>query len=243
MCNTTALVLQAIKDTKVDMQVYAAIYIDSNEDAYDTQVKAIGDAFATYGVDNVEGVAVGNEFLLIDMTAAGSGDVDPTKSTYLHAVKKLVPYITKFRASLASWNLSKTIKVGTGDAGALMSTALGEYIDYFMANVHPWFAGTTVEDGPAWTYNYFMEADVAPALNSSRQVDTYIAETGWPTGHDPLTKEGSDSRAGGGKDATLANLQSEYGWFTWAIASADVSSLPRQLCLPGQHQRHKVLLL
>jgi len=207
MCNTTALVLQAIKDTKVDMTVFPAIYIDENTSAYHTQVEALKDAFQTYGVDNIGGVAVGNEFLLINMTAGGY-DTAPSGPGYTTAVKYLAQYITDFRKQLNSWGLSKTIPVGTGDAGALMSTTLAQYIDYYMANVHPWFAGTTVQVSAAWTWDFFQEWDVAPALQASNQPETYIAETGWPTGSSPRTSENNDERKD--TDATVANLQSEY---------------------------------
>lgn len=85
-CNQTALVLQAIQDTKVDMSVYVAICeyecgiqagrsidkgrcsylldVDSNTDAFETQVSAVEDALKTYGADHVLGVTVGNEYIL-----------------------------------------------------------------------------------------------------------------------------------------------------------------------------------
>jgi glucan 1,3-beta-glucosidase len=56
-CNDTALVLQAIQDTKVNMTIWPAIYVDSNEDAYATQVTAVQDALKTYGTDHIEGVS------------------------------------------------------------------------------------------------------------------------------------------------------------------------------------------
>jgi exo-beta-1,3-glucanase (GH17 family) len=88
-----------------------------------------------------------------------------------------------------------------------MSTTLGKNIDYYMANVHPWFAGTTVEDSAAWTYEYYMETDVAPAEASPNTPETFVAETGWPTAWTKVVDPSVDQRAG--TDATVENLQSE----------------------------------
>ena len=61
-CNISALVLNAIKVTKVDMKVYLGNYISLTDDAaYTRQKAAIEDALKTYGADNVLGVTVGNE--------------------------------------------------------------------------------------------------------------------------------------------------------------------------------------
>ena len=61
-CNISALVLNAIKLTKVDMKVYLGNYISLTDDAaYTRQKAAIEDALKTYGADNVLGVTVGNE--------------------------------------------------------------------------------------------------------------------------------------------------------------------------------------
>jgi glucan 1,3-beta-glucosidase len=56
-CNATAMVLQAIQDTKVNMTIWPAIYIDSNEAAYTTQLAAVKSALETYGTDHIEGVS------------------------------------------------------------------------------------------------------------------------------------------------------------------------------------------
>ena len=63
--------MQAIQDTKVDMTIWPAICaflqltierkliadVDSDEDAYDTQVAAVESALKTYGTSMVEGVS------------------------------------------------------------------------------------------------------------------------------------------------------------------------------------------
>jgi exo-beta-1,3-glucanase (GH17 family) len=65
-CNQSALVLEAIKQTKVDMKVYLGNYPIATDAgaAYVRQRDIIKEALQTYGVDHVAGVTVGNEFVL-----------------------------------------------------------------------------------------------------------------------------------------------------------------------------------
>jgi hypothetical protein len=62
----TGLQLDAIKQTKVDMQVYLGNYpiATDNGAAYKRQRDLILDALKTYGADHVAGITVGNEFIL-----------------------------------------------------------------------------------------------------------------------------------------------------------------------------------
>lgn len=50
-----------------------------------------------------------------------------------------------------------------------------------MANVHPWFANTTVQNGPQWTWDFFDQTNVAAANAVSNKPQMSIAEVGWPT--------------------------------------------------------------
>lgn len=50
-----------------------------------------------------------------------------------------------------------------------------------MANVHPWFANVTVQNGPQWTWDFFEQTDVQPANALANKPDMSIAEVGWPT--------------------------------------------------------------
>lgn len=51
------MVLHAIRETRVEMGVYVAVYVDANEQAYQDQLKAIRDALQVYGTGNVLGVS------------------------------------------------------------------------------------------------------------------------------------------------------------------------------------------
>ena len=58
--------LEAIKQTKVNMTVYLANYpiATDNGEAYKRQRDVIKQALQTYPKENIEGVIVGNEFML-----------------------------------------------------------------------------------------------------------------------------------------------------------------------------------
>ena len=58
--------LEAIRQTKVDMQVYLGNYNEPNDNnaAYNRQKGEIQQVITTYGTDNIAGVTVGNEFML-----------------------------------------------------------------------------------------------------------------------------------------------------------------------------------
>ena len=58
------------------------------------------------------------------------------------------------RTLLKGMNLSKTIPVGTADAGSMITTSLSTGSDYVMANVHPWFGGVPIDQAAGWVYSY-----------------------------------------------------------------------------------------
>lgn len=65
-CDVPSLVLEAIQKTKVNMTVYLAAWVpqpadDPDNSTYERQVNAVIQAIKTYGVDNVDGITVGNE--------------------------------------------------------------------------------------------------------------------------------------------------------------------------------------
>ncbi|GMK59660.1 hypothetical protein CspeluHIS016_0802660 [Cutaneotrichosporon spelunceum] len=201
-CDMTALVLEAIKQTKVDMTIYPAIYIDSNTQAYKDQTDAILAAFQKYGVDNIGGLAVGNEWLLNQ-----ANDV-PSGSKYLSDVKTLLGYVDEVKTKVQALSLSKPMPIGTGDAGSLFSTTLAQGLDFYMANVHPWFGKVPIDQAADWTYDYFMNNDVVYSQQVPNQPAMYIAETGWPTKF--TTPQGADTGQTSGNppsDATVAQLQ------------------------------------
>ena len=165
-CNVTALVLDAIDRTKVNLTIWPAIYLDQsdpNDAAWNRQVANITFALDSYGTDHIGGISVGNEYLLDGGSATN-----------------LLQYVQQFRTLASSKNW--TFPVGTADAGSMFTATVAAGVDYFMANVHAWFAGTLVQDGPAWTYQYFENNDANIAAAAPNKPAAYIAETGWPSG-------------------------------------------------------------
>lgn len=234
-CNQTALVLEAIKQTKTNIKVYPAIYLVENDEvAYQRQKTLVQQALQTYGTDHILGITVGNEFMLNYLTAHGGGsNVNGTAGLAASALLKTK--IADVRQMLQG--MSITLPVGTSDAGAYFNNDLLGAVDYgyacishrlgmevadeallsSMSNVHAWFAGTTIQDSANWTFTFFQQTnvDVANALSNKPQM--YIAETGWPT-FSSTTAEKTD----GASEASEPNLQIFMDTF---VCSANTQSV------------------
>lgn len=180
-CNQSALVLEAIKQTKVDMTVYLGNYAipDDNNAAYDRQRDVIKSTLQTYGATNVGGITVGNEYMLNYLTDHASSD--PNSAVGNTGAQALIADITDTRAMLKSISLDGKVPVGNSDAGSYFNTLVLEAVDYGMSNVHPWFANTTIQAAAGWTASFFQDTNVAPAALLPNTPKMYIAETGWPT--------------------------------------------------------------
>ncbi|KAG7096700.1 hypothetical protein E1B28_004114 [Marasmius oreades] len=200
-CNQSALVLEAIRQTKTNLQVFLGNYvIPSDSTPYSRQKELIKQAIQTYGTDHIAGITVGNEFMLNYMLDNGGGD--PNSAIGNQGASLLIANVTDTRQMLADMKLPKTIPVGNSDAGAWFNNKVLEAVDYGMANVHPWFANTTIQDAAAWTNQFFRETNVQPAANLPNKPKMYIAETGWPT------KSSDAANANNGASAaSVENLQ------------------------------------
>ncbi|KAI0288814.1 glycoside hydrolase [Russula brevipes] len=201
-CNQSAMVLEAIKQTKVNMQVFLGNYIepDDNGTSYTRQRDVIVNVLKTYGVDNILGVTVGNEFMLNYLTAHGSAD--PNSAVGNQGAQQLVPYIQDMVKTLAALNLAKHLPVGNSDAGAFFNTQVLEAVEFGMANVHPWFGNVSIDLAAGWTYQFFEEQNVAAAAALSNRPTMYIAETGWPS-----ASSDAGNANNGASAASIANLQ------------------------------------
>ncbi|KAJ3752493.1 glycoside hydrolase family 17 protein [Lentinula raphanica] len=205
-CNTTALVLDAIQLTKVNMTVYIANYpeSDDNGEAYDRQKSAIQSAIQTFGVDHIAGVTVGNEFILDYLD--DNGGTDPNSAVGNAGAEILLGFINDTRSMLS--DMSVSLKIGNADAGSYFNDMVLEDVDYGMANVHPWFANVSIDQAAGWTWNFFETTDVALAKSLSNDPEMSIAETGWPTNS---TNAGNESN--GPSTASEANLQTFLNTF------------------------------
>ncbi|ESK95077.1 glycoside hydrolase family 17 protein [Moniliophthora roreri MCA 2997] len=201
-CDQSALVLEAIKQTKTDIQVYLGNYVipTDNGVAYRRQRDTIKQAILDYGTDHIAGITVGNEFMLNYLNDQGASD--PNSAIGNTGAQILIDNIADTRKMLADMNLPKTIPVGNSDAGAFFNTKVLEASDYGLANVHPWFANTTIQDAASWTNQFFQETNVQPASQLPNKPKMYIAETGWPT------KSSDAANANNGASAaSVGNLQ------------------------------------
>nr|GAT48749.1 glycoside hydrolase family 17 protein [Mycena chlorophos] len=198
-CNQTQLVLDAIHQTKVNMTVYIANYITTNSSDYTRQMNEIENAISLFGSDHIGGYTVGNEFILDYLT--DNSATDPNGAVGNAGAQILIGDITSAKSTMSGLGLSN-ITIGTADAGAYFNNEVLEAVDYGMANVHPWFAGTTIEDAASWTFEFFVDTNIAQANNVSNKPDMSIAETGWPT-----NSTGASTETNGASAASVANLQ------------------------------------
>lgn len=187
------------------MKVYVAIYIVVDDDtAYQRQKTALEDAIRTYGVDNIEGVTVGNEFMLNYVNKYGGEGSGVDGTIGLEASTFLREKIEDTRQMLSDLGYPN-LPVGTADAGAYFNTDLLRGIDFGLSNIHAWFAPTTAADAADWTNNFFEENNIADANAVSNRPQMVIAETGWPTHSSDAENENSGAGVGG--EASVENLQ------------------------------------
>jgi len=200
-CNQSALVLDAIQQTGVEMEVFLGNYVLPDEpDAYTRQRDTLRDAISTFGTDHIAGITVGNEFMLNYL----HGLTDPNSATGAEGAALLIANIKDTRDMLTSMNLPKTIPVGNSDAGSYFNTEVLSSIDYGLSNVHAWFANTTAAAAADWVFTFFEETNVQPALAVPNKPTMYIAETGWPTASSDIANANNGPS---GSPADLAGLQ------------------------------------
>jgi exo-beta-1,3-glucanase (GH17 family) len=129
-CNQSALVLDAIQQTKVNMTVYLGNYAvpTDNNTAYDRQRDVIKDVLQTFGTNNIGGLTVGNEFMLNYLTANGAND--PNSAVGDQGAALLKADIDDTRSMVSAMNLPTHVPIGTADAGAYFNTLVLEDIEY-----------------------------------------------------------------------------------------------------------------
>ncbi|KAG6903424.1 hypothetical protein C0995_005447 [Termitomyces sp. Mi166 len=213
--------LEAIKQTRVEMEVFVGIYVLPNDDAsYIRQRDIVKEAILTYGVDQIAGVTVGNEFMLNYLT--DNKESDPNSATGNRGAAILIAYINDTRNMLASLSLPKSIPVGTSDAGSYFNTQVLSSVEYGLSNVHAWFAQVTAEAAAGWVTSFFEDTNVKPASQLPNMVGLlpkmYIAETGWPTKSSDAANESN-----GAGTASVAGLQTFLDTF---VCQANDNNIP-----------------
>ncbi|KAH0587828.1 hypothetical protein H2248_006588 [Termitomyces sp. 'cryptogamus'] len=216
-CNQTALVLEAIKQTKVEMEVFVGIYVlPNNNESYIRQRDIVKDAIQTYGVDHIAGVTVGNEFMLNYISE--KQESDPNSAIGNEGAAMLIAYIEDTRNMLAGLSLPKTMPVGNSDAGSYFNTKVLSSVDYGLSNVHAWFAQVTAGEAAAWVASFFEDTNVKPASQLPNQPKMYIAETGWPTKSSDAAHESN-----GAGIASVTGLQTFLDTF---VCQANNNNIP-----------------
>ncbi|KAL1696863.1 glycoside hydrolase family 17 protein [Schizophyllum commune] len=199
-CNQSALVLEAVQQTKVNLTVWLGNYVSATDggEAYERQRDTIKEVIQTYGTDHIGGITVGNEFMLNYVESQGTDDVTGTVGTT--GAEMLITNITDTRSMLS--DISVDLPVGTADAGAYFNEKLLSSVDYGMANVHPWFGDVSIDDAATWTWQFFQTNDVSISDEVDNKPQMYIAETGWPT-----KSSNTSTETNGASEASEANLQ------------------------------------
>lgn len=118
-CDTSEMVLTAIEQTKVNMTVWLGLWVDDNAQTWQRQVQTTQAVLKKHGAKHVEGLIVGNEYIL----NGGS-------------VATLLSKVNEVKAWVQSQNYN--VKIATADAGSVVTTELAQGVDVVMANVHAW---------------------------------------------------------------------------------------------------------
>ncbi|KAK5076615.1 hypothetical protein LTR64_005905 [Lithohypha guttulata] len=167
-CNQTEMVLHAIDRLQLkDMKVWMGVWIDTNTTTNERQLSKMYDVLADTKDHSIfKGVIIGNEALF----RADEGKAE--------AKAELATFLNQARSNFTS--LGYDLTVSTSDLGDNWDGTLAQASHYVMSNVHPFFAGVSVDEAAGWTWNFWTEHNVVLTPDDkSRQI---IAETGWPSG-------------------------------------------------------------
>lgn len=161
-CNQTELLMHSISQLGLNdtIKVWLGVWQDTNTTTNARQLAQLYDVVDIYGAAPFVGVIVGNEVLFRkDMTET-----------------QLIDVITGVRTKLTA--KGQTMSVATSDLGDNWTQTLATAVDYVMANIHPFFAGTPASDAAAWTTSFWQTHDVILKTDQSKNI---ISETGWPS--------------------------------------------------------------
>ncbi|KAI9497083.1 glycoside hydrolase superfamily, partial [Zychaea mexicana] len=171
-CDQVSLVLKAIQQLKANMGVVLTLWVDGNPNTYKRQHDSFWKVLGEFGADHIIGVSVGNEAVFRKQIVTSD----------------LIQLIQDVKHQLAKSGYPR-IPVYTTEIRDLQQLIPEE--DAVMDNVHPFFAGTLVEDAANWTWQYFYDVDQYPTLKMAQQFGldgnktqtkpAIISEIGWPT--------------------------------------------------------------
>ncbi|KAG5978340.1 hypothetical protein E4U55_006227 [Claviceps digitariae] len=163
-CNQTQMVIHAIDrlGLKNHVKIWMGVWQDKNETTNARQLAQMWDIIDQYGATPFEGVIVANEVLFRkDMTITELGNL-----------------LDGVRSNFSTMGIQ--LPVATADLGDDWTAELAAKSDYLMANIHPFFAGTSADDAAAWTYDFWSGKD--KQFWKTDKSKNVISETGWPSG-------------------------------------------------------------
>lgn len=165
-CNQTEMVLHSIDvlDLKRDMKLWLGVWQEKNETTNARQLEQMYKILDRHGAEPFVGIIVGNEVLYKqDMTET-----------------QLAKVLLDVRSNLTAKDIK--LPVATSDLGNNWTPQLASEVDIVMANVHPFFAGVTVDKAAGWTWDFWQEHNVKPTATLANQPKQIISEVGWPSG-------------------------------------------------------------
>ncbi|KAL9638679.1 MAG: hypothetical protein Q9164_001407 [Protoblastenia rupestris] len=162
-CNQTEMVIHALSQLALpDIKIWLGVWLDKNTTTNDRGMNHMYDILAKNGAKPFAGVVVGNEVLYReDLQELELGQLLSDVKQNLTAQKIDLP-------------------VATSDLGDAWTAGLAANVDVVMSNIHPFFAGKTVETATAWTWNFWQTRDVPLTQGTTKK--NVISEVGWPSG-------------------------------------------------------------
>lgn len=206
------LVLDAIQRTQVNLTVFLGLYFDDTAAGGPVFLRQLGEieaALKAFGTSYVDGIIVGNEYILNLFNDAKAGTA--AAAAQKAGERIVLANIVATRTAITALNLSSTVLIGTADAGSMITATLSAASDFIMANVHAFFSGVSIADAAAWTYNYLNTDTPSIALKAANHPALYAAEVGWPSAAEP-----NGSLTLNGSDASMTNMQTFLDTFVCA---------------------------
>lgn len=167
-CNQTEMVLHAIDRLELkDMKVWLGVWLDTNTTTNNRQLEQLYKI-----VDNTKDTSIFNGAIIGNEALFRAG---PDIAT---AQKNLINYMKNVKANFTKRSLD--MPIATSDLGDNWNSELVQVADIVMSNVHPFFAGVTVDIAASWTWSFWQEHDVSLTKGTNKR--QIISEVGWPTG-------------------------------------------------------------
>ncbi|KAF2019815.1 glycoside hydrolase family 17 protein [Aaosphaeria arxii CBS 175.79] len=221
-CNQTEMVLEAITRLKLEneMKIWLGVWLGNNETTNDRQISQMWDLIDHHqeidgnkkAIQNkFKGIIVGNEVLYRE---------DLTEQELMHIIGDIKTNLTKHEINLP---------IATSDLGDNWNSQMANSgnISIVMSNVHPFFAGVTVDKAAGWTWDFWNNHDVI-LTKGNDDVKQIVAEVGWPSGGGNNCGSGTCTTTSEGSVAGVEELNqfledwvcpsmnngTEYFWFS-----------------------------